>query len=175
MKEALKPRICDIPKYTRTGNYRVDCAWSNIEKWLDYEKESGLNLNPDFQRPHVWTEEQQSAYVLYRLRGGYSGDILYWNSPNYTKGGGNLVIVDGKQRLEAVRKFMRNELVIWEGLRLDDFADEPDMLRGARFTMVVNDLKTRKEVLTWYLDLNTGGTPHTQDEIEKVMHLLSEA
>lgn len=30
----------------------------------------------------------------------------------------------------------------------------------------VNDLKTEKEVLQWYVDMNAGGTPHTKEEIE---------
>jgi hypothetical protein len=41
------------------------------------------------------------------------------------------------------------------------------------FDFIVNDLRTRKEVLQWYLDLNTGGTIHTSDEIEKVKRLLA--
>ena len=33
-------------------------------------------------------------------------------------------------------------------------------------------LKTRKEVLQWYLDFNTGGVIHTDKEINKVKDLL---
>lgn len=36
----------------------------------------------------------------------------------------------------------------------------------------VNDLKTEKEVLQWYIDMNAGGTPHTSDEIERVKRMI---
>ena len=38
----------------------------------------------------------------------------------------------------------------------------------------VNDLKTEKEVLQWYVDMNVGGTPHTDEEIEKVKKMIQE-
>jgi hypothetical protein len=37
----------------------------------------------------------------------------------------------------------------------------------------VNELKTRREVLQWYLDLNAGGVVHTTKEIERVRELLA--
>ena len=36
----------------------------------------------------------------------------------------------------------------------------------------INNLKTEKEVLQWYIDMNTGGTPHTDKEIERVRQML---
>ena len=38
----------------------------------------------------------------------------------------------------------------------------------------VNDLKTKKEVLQWYIEMNTGGTPHSQEEILRVKNMLNE-
>lgn len=83
-----------------------------------------------------------------------------------------MVLVDGKQRLEAVRKFMRNELPIFDGYYLKDC--EPKILRmtDADLVFSVNNLKTRKEVLQWYLDLNDGGVLHTEEELAKVRSLL---
>jgi len=36
----------------------------------------------------------------------------------------------------------------------------------------VNNLKTKAEVLRWYLEMNTGGVVHTQDEVDKARALL---
>lgn len=41
------------------------------------------------------------------------------------------------------------------------------------FTINVNDLKTEREVLQWYVDMNAGGTPHTKEEIQKVKDMIS--
>ena len=36
----------------------------------------------------------------------------------------------------------------------------------------VNDLKTEKEVLQWYIDMNAGGTPHSSEEIQRVREMI---
>ena len=38
--------------------------------------------------------------------------------------------------------------------------------------MNINNLQTRKEVLQWYIELNSGGTVHTDAEIDRVKKLL---
>jgi hypothetical protein len=134
----------------------------------------GLDLDPYFQRGHVWSDDKQIAYVEFCLKGGESSRDILFNSPNWMSTyKGEMVLVDGKQRLEAVRKFIRNELPIFGGNYLNDF-DDPRLLlrRDAYFIFKVNTLKTKKEVLQWYLDLNTGGVVHTEEEINKVKKLL---
>lgn len=46
------------------------------------------------------------------------------------------------------------------------------MSRGRHLRFVVNELATRAEVLQWYIELNTGGTPHADAEIARVRSLL---
>ena len=89
---------------------------------------------------------------------------------------GEMTLVDGKQRLEAVRKFVRNELPVFGGTLLNDFDNPKKLLRsnGAQFEFGVNVLKTRKEILTWYLQINTGGVVHTKAELDKVRGMLGE-
>jgi len=45
-----------------------------VEEW-ENEKMAPLEMNPDFQRGHVWNDEQRSKYVEYILRGGQSACI----------------------------------------------------------------------------------------------------
>jgi hypothetical protein len=102
--------------------------------------------------------------------------LILFNHPNWQGSyKGLMVLVDGKQRLEAVRKFVRNELPVFGGNYLHDFDDPKLLLRDMNCSLLfgVNNLKTRKEVLQWYLQLNTGGVVHTQEEIEKVKNLLA--
>lgn len=85
-----------------------------------------------------------------------------------------MVCVDGLQRLIALRRFLNNELKVF-GFLLKDFEDKDNMLRRIgllRFN--INNLQTREEVLQWYLDFNTGGTVHSQEEIDRVKKLLEE-
>lgn len=38
----------------------------------------------------------------------------------------------------------------------------------------MNYLESKKEILEWYVDMNSGGTPHTNDEIERVRKMIQE-
>lgn len=167
--------LADIPQFTRDGQYRVNVSWRFMEDTLEQFREpDGLELDPDFQRGHVWTEEQQVRYVEFVLRGGRSGRTIYFNKSGWQRGGPGrgepMVLVDGKQRLQAVRRFMRSEIRAFGSL-LSEFNDRPDMIRHG-FEFVVNDLQTRAEVLQWYIDLNAGGVVHSDDEIDRVRALL---
>ena len=169
----------DIPRFTKVPNYRTTTDWAylegTLERWIGERGKdiAKLDLNPDFQRAHVWTEAQQIAYVEYALRGGSSGREIYLNCAGWQNDWrGPFVLVDGKQRLEAVRKFMRDELPIFGGHTFKQFEGRLPV-STAFFYINVNDLPTRAEVLQWYLEMNTGGTPHTPEEIQKVRELLS--
>jgi len=161
-----------IVPFTRTPTYKVNMPWDGLERTIQrYTKEYGLNLDPEFQRAHVWTEEQQVRYVVYILRQGASGRDIYFNHPGWMRGmKGQMLLVDGKQRLEAVRSFLRGDLELMGGYRFGDFTDSLPF--SADFIFHVNDLKTYAAVLRWYIDLNQGGTVHTDAEIAKVRELL---
>lgn len=127
-------------------------------------------MNPDFQRGHVWTEEQQIRYVEYLLSGGESGRDIYFNNPSHmSQFNQPYVLVDGLQRLTAVMKFIDNELPVFDGLRYDDFDSR---LTHVDLFIHINDLRSKEEVLTWYVQMNDGGTPHTKEEIERVKCLI---
>lgn len=48
------------------------------------------------------------------------------------------------------------------------------MLNTHTIKLNVNDLKTEREVLQWYIDMNAGGTPHTTEEIDRVKKLIND-
>ena len=64
----------DIPQFTDIGHYAVDYPIDRLISFLEDEiRDYGLQLNPEFQRGHVWTRKQQIAYVEFLLRGGRTG------------------------------------------------------------------------------------------------------
>jgi hypothetical protein len=141
--------------------------------YTHYVVDYGLDVSPDFQRNYVWTPEQKIRFMEYFLRGGTSGLDIYCNSPTWQNAHRPdewFVLVDGKQRLDAALGFLNNEFPIF-GTYFREFTDRLRMTQG-NFRWHVNTLQTREEVLQWYLDLNSGGTVHTEDELEKVRELL---
>jgi hypothetical protein len=168
-------RMSDVPQFTRDGGYTVTVPWLLLESGLAQLGEAtGLDLDPDFQRGHVWSDDQRVRYVEFVLRGGRSSRLVMFNQSGWQNHGADrgepTTLVDGKQRLEAVRMFMRGELEAF-GSSIDEFEDKPS-ITSHNFTFMVNDLATRKEVLAWYIDLNSGGIAHSTDEIDRVRKLL---
>ena len=165
-------KFADIKPFTSWGHYQVDVSVRYLQNTLDdYVKDYNLDMNPDFQREHVWNETQQIRYLEFFFKGGRTGRDILFNCPNFTHGNprGKMVLVDGKQRLEAFQRFFANEIVIFGG-KLSEYTDKPDFTTTLRF--FVNDLPTRMEVLQWYVDLNAGGTVHTTDEINRVRTMI---
>lgn len=161
----------DIPRFPHSA-YEIDVQFAHIESHLaDCE---GLNLEPEYQRAHVWTEAQQIAYVEYMLRGGEVSRTIIINAPQWrTHGYKSATLVDGKQRLEALRKFMRSELPVFGGYTKNEIGGHLRLFNGRIHWRVVA-LNTEAEVLDLYLSINAGGTPHSEAEIAKVRKMRSE-
>lgn len=173
------PRYQDIKQVTQPGHYGVDVSWNYLAEYyrlqvVDY----GLDVNPNFQRGNIWTETQKIRYVEYILRGGKSGKDIHTNAPNWHGVGmgrehknGWYVLVDGKQRLDAVLGYLNNEFKVFGEWYHRDFTDGLDIIQQS-FRWWVNELQTIEDVYTWYIDLNSGGTVHSDDEITRVRGLL---
>ncbi len=168
----------EIPKLIRNAFYCIDLDFSNLMSTIEKYQQYGLDIDPDFQRPHVWTDEQQIAFIEYILIGGQDlrAKVIQCNCPGWQSehvgAYRDFVLVDGKQRLEALRRFLNNEIGVFNGHKLDDFEDKHILLRRFSIKIAINELKTKDEVLVWYLQINSGGTIHTQEEIDKVLALL---
>lgn len=129
-----------------------------------------MEMEPDFQRAHVWDDEKRSKFVEHILQGGISGRDIYWNCSTWMGSFDTpMQLVDGLQRITALVKFMNDEIPAF-GKKCSEYEGRMTQSVGLRFH--VNDLQTRAEVLKWYLELNTGGVVHTEEELEKVRGLL---
>lgn len=162
----------DISKMTRAPRWMVDMPWDEMEWWLEAKKSRGykMDMDPEFQRGHVWTYDQQVAYLEFTIRGGYTGKDIYFNCPGWGADyRGPFVLVDGKQRLTAVAGFLNNKVRAF-GHKFEDYTDR--IPNWCAFRVHVNNLGTEADVIKWYLEMNSGGTPHTQEELERVKFLL---
>ena len=164
----------DIPQFIGDGNYSIDVSFADIPKNIErYIEDYDLILNPDFQRGHVWTPDQEREYVEFVLRGGRTSRDFYFNHPGWMGNfKGEFVCVDGKQRIKAIQRFLNDEIAVF-GQRYSDYGEKTRVL-SHDMIVHVNNLQTRAEVLQWYIEMNTGGTPHSEQEIDRVRSLLED-
>lgn len=160
-------------EFIGNGQYEITIPLDSLLDTLFYYKyKYSLDLNPDFQRDYVWTEDQQIAYVEFLLKGGLTARTIYFNMKGWmTTFEGKMIIIDGKQRLNAIKKFLKNELKVF-GHYLNEFEDEEMILRQYEINFNINNMPNRKDILQWYIDSNTGGTVHSETEINRVKLLL---
>lgn len=142
-----------------------------IERIEEEVEKYNLELTPDFQRGHIWTEEQQVKYMEFFLMGGKSGRDFYFNLND-----DSYVLVDGLQRTTAIWKFVNNQLKVF-GQYYTDFHFTKYIATSnplPEFTVNIyrNNLATQREILEWYVDMNSGGTPHSSEEIERVKEMI---
>jgi len=166
----------DIPKLIPTGSYCVTSDLSYLKETFDrYIEELGLNLDPDFQRQHVWNDAQRIKYVEFIIQGGKTPPI-YLNHENWMGSfEGDFVIVDGKQRITSLLMFLNNEFPVFTLLDPDKkgyFAKNFSYVNG-NIDVAINNLPTKKQVLQWYLQMNRGNIAHTEEELQKVEELLN--
>ncbi|WOE40724.1 DUF262 domain-containing protein [Acinetobacter chinensis] len=157
------------------------CGFNYLETWIAQEAEYnalGIDFNPDFQRGHVWTEQQQIHYLENVLRRivDESGLTIRFNNPVWsdTEITGDLpeqtVCIDGLQRITAIRKFIKGELNVF-GIKHDELPIRV-ILRDLRIVIQLYEFKNKKDLLQFYLDLNSGGTAHTEVELNRVRSLM---
>jgi hypothetical protein len=168
--------FADIPLFPR-AHYEIDVEWRTLQRQLGHYAESFiLKLSPDYQREHVWSPAQQVAYVEYVLRGGEVAKNLTFNCVDWDscKDAHPVIeLVDGKQRLQAVLDFLDDRIAIFGGILRSQFTGW--MRSHAGFKFRICSLTTRAEVLQLYLNINAGGTPHTEEELNRVRDLLKNA
>ena len=155
--------------------YECDIALETIE-W--FVTAYNIDLNPPYQRGHVWSESQQIKYMNWFLRKGPVGK-LYFNNKKFRTRGKNdkeyiTEMVDGKQRFTAMLRFVRNEIRVLHdffpgGVIYNDIKDQ------ISFTMVfriaINTIQSNQEIRDWFVDLNSGGTYVSEEHIEKVKNM----
>lgn len=170
--------IRSVPKIYSAPDYNI----SGIEDTIaHFEQNYDLDLMPEFQRGHVWTREQQIHFIESLIRGvvGTDARTISLNHPLYRNSKSDsklkrMVILDGLQRLTAIRDFVAGKFKVFA----DEFGDggkDMAFFYGSEFSLASNTIKiqvfslqTEREILDYYLAFNSGGTPHSKEEIERV-------
>lgn len=81
-----------------------------IAEFWENEQLQKYNYEPPYQRLSVWSEEKQSFFIDSLLRNYPVPPIFLHKKIDDLTGKQNFDVIDGKQRLTSIRKFINNEI-----------------------------------------------------------------
>lgn len=165
------------------SNYWVNYRFSSIENFLKESiSHTGLELDPDFQRGHVWDYEQRTKYIESIIREIVqdSDIVIRFNARDYmstqdstdTDLPKTMQCIDGLQRLTAIREYMKGNIHPF-GYTFEEIENSHlAIARKRNICVKVYNIKYRKDLLKFYYDLNFGGTQHTEFEEERILGMI---
>lgn len=125
---------------------------------------------PPWQRPEVWTVQQKRRFIEGIFLGFGTGTYVI-NGSDYAHDGtplpGSGWLLDGQQRLSALRDFVENGLAIFDGVTWASLSRGHQLMRFMNVVFPCHELAyTADEALLIdiYDRLNFGGTPHSADQ-----------
>lgn len=168
-------KFLEIPQMP-FASYVINIDWKYLRSWMA-DVGCEVDLNPDYQRGYVWNDFQKKAYIEYILRGGFSGKDIFWNHPAWERNDSNqpfksykLELVDGQQRIKTVLEFLDDKIKVFDGSVCSEMGNMRLIKTG--FLFHINNLKTKREVVEWYLAMNSGGSVHTEDDLKIAYDVL---
>ncbi len=137
-----------------------------------------------YQRDYVWTLEDEQAFIESIYNNLNLGTIVcrkrsYDYLKTETKAGNKEVacfdIVDGKQRLHTLMRFINNEFPDMHGNYYNDFSsmarrmfeDEPSGMN----IMQIEERATDEETLRVFMNINYSGKPMSKEHLDYVLSL----
>lgn len=134
-----------------------------------------VNCDPDYQRDHVWTDIQAEKFVGALLENPESIPPMWINVCKDLSS----ELVDGKQRVHSILRWLDGEIparcpmgeVVW--IHELDEVDLRALSTNVTLSWKFVELD-RKGVIDFYLRLNSGGTIHSEEELDRVRKLLEE-
>lgn len=131
-----------------------------------------LNLVlPPWQRPAVWSENQQVRFIEGIFLGLGTGYYVI-NGRDWDDAGNDSPmsgwLIDGQQRITAIARFVNGEISVFDGTRYSDLSigEQRRRFDNMIFPCMELDYQADEELLKeLYRRLNFGGTPHTQADL----------
>lgn len=157
--------------------------------WKDHISGNQNNVYVDFdvylptyghnlQRPYVWTQENAENYIISILQDKPTLPI-YVNQKHEE----NIVeIIDGKQRLMSLLKFLHNEIPI-RGTYFDDCADDikwrikgynPQAIVHHERSHTPSSILSDNDKIRWFLNINTSAFPQEAAHLDVLRYELND-
>lgn len=146
-----------------------------VKALIDEMREKELIVRPSFQRKAVWDKKRQSKFVESILLSIPVPNLFFAEDDD-----GSKVVVDGQQRLLALKGFVENSyklsgltvLADLNGKRFDDLTDRQQrIIRNRTLRCLVISSRSDSEIRFEVFErLNTGGLPLNAQEVRHCVY-----
>ena len=156
---------------------RVETSSMSLRQVYDMIKDGDINLSPDFQRKAIW-DGQRKCRLIESILLRIPLPMFYFSADKE----GKLSVVDGLQRLTAIKEFMNNELPL-SGLEYLDESNgctysgrnklDDRLYRRFNLTQIainiIDSSSPTKVKYDIFRRLNTGGRPLNAQELRNCL------
>lgn len=157
--------------FTKNQDLSISFMNNTIHSLIHRYYTFGINMNPDYQRDYVWTEEDEELLIDSIFLNADIGKfvLIRTNNTRYLYD-----ILDGKQRLHTLIRFYENRFP-YKGMYYNDLSPRDKNTFLNHMVSVGEIEETNREIiLTQFLRLNRSGRKMDESHIEKVEKMLSE-
>lgn len=155
-----------VETLTKKDDLRLSYSQRTMGDLFTKAYKFGLNLDPEYQREHVWTIEDKvnlidsifnnvdiGKFVYVHL--GYNGEYSY-------------EVLDGKQRIRAILDYYEDRFQ-YRGKFFSELSNrDQDHFDGYSISYAEIQNATQEQKLQYFLKLNTGGRIMSKEHLSKV-------
>lgn len=129
---------------------------------------AGLDLEPDYQRDHVWGIDQKIALIDSIFKNVDIGKFTIIRRPFSEKRTHYYEVLDGKQRIQALIDFFECRFE-YKGKTYNDLHwRDRNHFKGYSVSWAETEPLTNEQKYRYFLKLNVSGIPMSEDQLNKV-------
>lgn len=171
-KDMIPKSLVEDTAFARPRTH-ADYRQTSLDSLLLTGYRRGYIDNPDYQRDYVWTLEDKQRLIRSVFNRTDIGKFLF---VEYDWPENRIEIVDGKQRLLAIREFMEGRFA-YEGKNWYQLSHHDRRAFDEAFvhTCTLNGSQVSKADILWlFLSVNEAGVPQTEEHIARAKKMYEE-
>ncbi|QGZ16211.1 hypothetical protein Hena1_00350 [Erwinia phage Hena1] len=153
-------------RITEHERFRVNPGSHTIESYVGWIERGAFDYNAPYQRDYVWKKKQQQEFLNTCISGFPLGTIAIAKHSNWlSRDTPWLEVVDGKQRLMTLQKFILGEIpIILKGMPLwwGKLTRSEQLAFGRPYLPLLTlEDATKEEILDYFIAVNFTGVPQS--------------
>ena len=161
----------DGTSFIRNEDVRLCYMNTSIHSILGKKYFFGLDMDPDYQRGYVWTQEDKEKLIDSIFNNVDIGKFVFIHKPISSEY--LYEILDGKQRVTAICEFYENRFP-YKGKYFNDLCvRDQNHFENYHVSLAEIEYANKETILKYFLMLNTTGKTIDENHLKKVREMLS--